>query len=90
MFAMINEGIRILDEGIAQRPGDIDVVYAYGYGYPAWRGGPMHYADEVGLEHVLSRIQEFQVKLNDDNWVPAPLLESLVAEGKTIKEWSEA
>lgn len=90
MFAMINEGIRILDEGIAQRPGDIDVVYAYGYGYPAWRGGPMHYADEVGLEHVLARIQEFQAKLNDDNWVPAPLLESLVAEGKTIKEWSEA
>lgn len=90
MFAMINEGLRILDEGIAQRPGDIDVVYVYGYGYPAWRGGPMHYADEVGLDRVLERILEFGQTLAVDNWSPAPLLEKLVAEGRTIKEWSES
>ena len=51
--ALINEGMRILDEGIAQRASDIDVVYVYGYGYPAYRGGPMHYADTVGLPRVL-------------------------------------
>lgn len=89
MFAMINEGMKILDEGIAQRPGDIDVVYAYGYGYPAWRGGPMHYADEVGLDRVLERITEFRDRFGADNWTPAALLEKLVAEEMTIKEWSE-
>jgi 3-hydroxyacyl-CoA dehydrogenase len=90
MFAMINEGMKILDEGIAQRPGDIDVVYAYGYGYPAWRGGPMHYADEVGLDRVLERITEFRDRFGADNWTPAALLEKLVAENLTIKEWSES
>jgi len=88
VFALINEGMKILEEGIAQRPGDIDVVYAYGYGFPAWRGGPMHYADEVGLEHVLQRITEFRERFGDENWTPAPLLEKLVAQGKTIEEWS--
>jgi 3-hydroxyacyl-CoA dehydrogenase len=88
ILAMVNEGLKILDEGIAQRPGDIDVVYAYGYGFPAWRGGPMHYADSLGLERVLQRITEFRERFGDENWTPAPLLEKLVATGKTIKEWS--
>ena len=85
---MINEGLKILDAGVAQRPGDIDVVYAYGYGFPAWRGGPMHYADEVGLERVLERINEFRDRFGEENWTPAALLERLVAEGKTIAQWS--
>lgn len=88
IFAMINEGLKILDERIAQRPGDIDVVYAYGYGFPAWRGGPMHYADAVGLDRVLARINEFGERFGEENWTPAALLKRLVAEGKTIAEWS--
>ncbi len=88
IFALINEGLLILEEGIAQRPGDIDVVYAYGYGFPAWRGGPMHYADAVGLETVLARINEFRDRFGADNWTPAPLLEELVRENLTIAEWA--
>ncbi len=88
IFALINEGMNILDEGIAQRPGDIDVVYVYGYGFPAWRGGPMHYADAVGLENVLERINEFQERFGSDNWTPARLLQKLVAENTTLAEWS--
>lgn len=89
IYALVNEGMRILEEGIAQRPGDIDVVYVYGYGFPAWRGGPMHYADAVGLGNVLSRIEEFRNRFGDDNWAPAPLLEKLVREGRTLAEWTE-
>jgi 3-hydroxyacyl-CoA dehydrogenase len=88
IFALVNEGLRILEEGIAQRPGDIDIVYLYGYGFPAWRGGPMHYADEVGLERVLERIREFRDRYGEENWSPAPLLEQLVSEGRSIAEWS--
>ena len=69
--------MRIVDEGIAQRPSDIDVVYVYGYGFPAWRGGPMHYADSVGLDRVLARINEFRERLGPEHWTPAPLLEKL-------------
>jgi 3-hydroxyacyl-CoA dehydrogenase len=89
MFALVNEGIQILAEGIAQRPGDIDVVYIYGYGFPAWRGGPMHYADAVGLDKVLARIMEFQERFGADNWSPAPLLEKLVEQGRSLAEWAE-
>jgi 3-hydroxyacyl-CoA dehydrogenase len=90
MFALVNEGMNILDEGIAQRPGDIDVVYVYGYGFPAWRGGPMHYADAVGLVHVLERIREFEQRFGPDNWTPAPLLEKLVESGITLAEWAKS
>jgi len=90
IFALINEGMRILEEGIAQRPGDIDVVYVYGYGFPAFRGGPMHYADVVGLDHVLQRVREFQQRFGSDNWTPAPLLERLVAEETTLAEWAKS
>lgn len=88
IFALVNEGLNILDEGIAQRAGDIDVVYAYGYGFPAWRGGPMHYADTIGLDRVLARIVEFRERFGEANWTPAPLLEELVKNNSTITEWS--
>ena len=90
IFALVNEGMKILEEGIAQRPGDIDVVYAYGYGFPAFRGGPMHYADAVGLDHVLARVQEFQRRFGEKNWTPAPLLERLVAEKTTLGDWAKS
>ena len=90
IFALVNEGLNILDEGIAQRPGDIDVVYVYGYGFPAWRGGPMHYADAVGLAHVLERVREFEQRFGSENWTPAPLLEKLVKDGVTLAEWANS
>ena len=88
-FALVNEGLNILDEGIAQRPGDIDVVYVYGYGFPAWRGGPMHYADAVGLANVRERLREFEQRFGSENWTPAPLLEKLVDNGITLAEWAK-
>jgi len=88
IFALINEGFDILDEGIAQRPGDIDVVYVYGYGFPAWRGGPMHYADVVGLPTVLRTIRAFADKHGTDNWTPSPLLVRLVDEGTSLADWA--
>ena len=84
IYALINEGLQIVDEGIAQRPSDIDVVYAYGYGFPAYRGGPMHYADAVGLELVHSRICQFQERFGPEYWTPAPLLEQLIKQKKPV------
>ena len=69
LYGMINEGARILEEGFAQRASDIDVIYLNGYGFPAWRGGPMFYADMVGLKQIHDRVVEF-------GWTPAPLLAS--------------
>ena len=88
LFALINEGLNILDEGIAQRPGDIDVVYVYGYGFPAHRGGPMHYADVVGLPAILDAIRGYGQSLSAENWTPSPLLERLVKEGLSLKDWA--
>ncbi|MBC52627.1 MAG: 3-hydroxyacyl-CoA dehydrogenase [Gammaproteobacteria bacterium] len=88
-FPLINEGALILEEGIAQRPGDIDVVYLYGYGFPAAKGGPMFYADEVGLKNVVARINEFARTLGEDNWKPAPLLVKLASENKTFADWAK-
>jgi 3-hydroxyacyl-CoA dehydrogenase len=82
MFPMINEGARILGEGIAQRPGDIDVIWVYGYGFPAWRGGPMHYADAVGLARIRDRLTAFAGRTGDATLCPAPLLGKLADEGK--------
>ncbi len=90
LFALINEGMNILDEGIAQRPGDIDVVYVYGYGFPAYRGGPMFYADTVGLATVLERIEGFAEQLGADNWTPSPLLKRLVDEGLSLSDWARS
>ena len=86
IYPMINEGARILDEGISQRPSDIDVVWVNGYGWPVYRGGPMFYADTVGLPIVLAKLKEFQEQDNDDFWQPSPLIERLVAEGKSFKD----
>ncbi len=80
IYALVNEGMRIVEEGIAQRPSDIDVVYIYGYGFPAWRGGPMHYADAVGLEKVHARVTEFCERFGAEAWAPAPLLEKLASK----------
>lgn len=82
LFPMINEGARILEEGIAQRSGDIDVIWVYGYGFPIWRGGPMYYADQVGLPYIRDRLTEFAKQTGDKKHEPAPLLVKLAAEGR--------
>ncbi len=87
ILALINEGARLLEEGIAQRASDIDVVYAFGYGFPAARGGPMFYADQTGLQKVYAKICEFRDTRDEDNWQPAPLLERLAMEGKSFGEY---
>lgn len=82
LYSMVNEGAKILDEGIASRVSDIDVVWITGYGWPAYRGGPMFWAEhEVGLDEILRRLRELHAQFGDD-FRPAPLLEKLVAEGK--------
>jgi len=88
LFALVNEGMKILQEGIAQRPGDIDVVYVFGYGFPAYRGGPMHYADTIGLKKVYETICAFRKIHGEKYWQPAPLLEQLVRENKTLTQWA--
>jgi 3-hydroxyacyl-CoA dehydrogenase len=81
MTALANEGARVLEEGYATRASDIDAVYCYGFGYPRHVGGPMFYADSVGLPTVLEKVKEYREKFGE-YWKPAPLLEKLVAEGK--------
>jgi len=83
MAAMVNEAARVVAEGIAQRPSDVDVVFLSGYGFPRYRGGPLHYADVVGLDVILADILEF-AKTDDHFWTPAPLLEQLVANGQNF------
>jgi 3-hydroxyacyl-CoA dehydrogenase len=83
MAAMVNEGAKVLEEGIALRPLDIDVTFLFGYGFPRWRGGPMKWADMQGLDKVLADIQEF-AKEDALFWQPAALLQKLVAEGKNF------
>jgi 3-hydroxyacyl-CoA dehydrogenase len=80
VFPMINEGARILEEGIATRPGDIDVIWVYGYGWPVWRGGPMYYADQLGLGHVRDRLALYAERSGDASLHPAPLLDRLANE----------
>jgi 3-hydroxyacyl-CoA dehydrogenase len=84
VYALVNEGARILEEGIAARASDIDVVYLTGYGFPRSRGGPMFYADRVGLDQVLRRVREFTRNPHGDPafWRPAPLLERLAESGR--------
>jgi len=82
MFAMVNEAAKILEEGIAIRAVDIDIIYLNGYGFPAWRGGPMFYADTVGLDKVLARVEEFEKVHGSEFWAPADLLRQLAAAGK--------
>ncbi len=89
LFGLINEGIQLLDEGIALRSGDIDLVFINGYGFPNWRGGPMHEAECLGLDHLLARLEHYRRTLgaHGEMWFqPAPLLQRLVAAGKTVIE----
>lgn len=85
-FAWINEGFKILEEGIAQRASDIDVVFMFGYGFPAYRGGPMFYADTVGLKTVYDSICQFRELYGEQFWTPSKLLEQLVKEGKSLSQ----
>ena len=86
VFSLVNEGAHILEDGIASKSGDIDMVYLTGYGFPIYRGGPMHYASEVGLFNVVQAMDRFAKNPNDDAsfWKPAPLLAKLAAEGKAF------
>ena len=86
VFALVNEGARILEDGIASKASDIDMVYLTGYGFPIHRGGPMLYADQVGLFNVVQAMKRFAANPRDDAkfWEPAPLLLKLAGEGKTF------
>ncbi|WP_316205554.1 3-hydroxyacyl-CoA dehydrogenase NAD-binding domain-containing protein [Bradyrhizobium sp. SZCCHNS3004] len=84
MYPMINEGAKILAEGIAARPSDIDVVWLYGYGWPIYRGGPMYWADTVGLKHIADRLAVYAKETNDPSLEPAPLLKKLADEGRSF------
>ncbi len=84
IYALVNEGARIVEEGIAARASDIDMIYLTGYGFPMFRGGPMLYADEMGLYNVARRMQAFAASSGDAFWEPAPLIAKLVAEGKSL------
>ena len=86
VYSLVNEGARIVEEGIAARASDIDMVYLTGYGFPLWRGGPMNYADTVGLWNVVQAMKKFGKNPADDQefWQPAPLLARLAAEGKSF------
>ncbi len=86
LYALVNEGARILEEGYALRASDIDIIYINGYGFPAYRGGPMWHADTVGLKRVYDRICEFQ-RQHGEAWQPAPLLKQLAEQGKTFAEF---
>jgi 3-hydroxyacyl-CoA dehydrogenase len=86
LYALVNEGVRILEEGFALRASDIDIIYVNGYGFPAHRGGPMWYADAVGLKRVYDRICQFH-RLHGEIWQPAPLLKQLAEQGKTFAEF---
>jgi 3-hydroxyacyl-CoA dehydrogenase len=89
IYALVNEGARILEEGYALRAIDIDIIYINGYGFPAYRGGPMCYGDTVGLKKVYERICEFQ-KQHGEMWEPAPLLKRFAEQGGAFAEFSSA
>jgi len=88
LYALVNEGARILEEGYAVRASDIDIIYLNGYGFPAYRGGPMWYADAIGLKQVYERISEFE-RQHGQIWEPAPLLNSLAEQGKTFADFGQ-
>src|SRR5215469_12616569 len=82
IYPMINEGARILEEGIATRPSDIDVIWVYGYGWPVWRGGPMYYADRLGLAHIRDRLALYAERSGDETLRPAARIRRLAADGR--------
>ena len=85
LYALVNEAAYILEEGLAQRASDIDVIYAFGYGFPRYRGGPMSYANLVGLDKVLASIKGFADNPLGVHWKPAPLLVKLAGEGRKFE-----
>ena len=89
VYPLINEGAKILAEGIAYRSGDIDVIWTTGYGFPRFRGGPMFYADSIGLANVLAEMKRLHA-LHGHYWEPAPLLAELAAKKSTFQEWSKS
>jgi 3-hydroxyacyl-CoA dehydrogenase len=89
VFALINEGAKVLGEGLALRAADIDVIYINGYGFPAWRGGPMFFADRTGLNTIYARVRDFHREFGE-RWAPAPLLKRLSEEGRTFRELDAA
>ena len=88
-YVMINEGARILEQGIAQRPGDIDVIWTSGFGMPRYRGGPMMYADMTGLDVVRAAMGKYYERYQRSWWQPAPLLDRLASAGKTFADWKQ-
>ncbi len=89
IYPLINEGARILEEGIALRPSDIDIIYIHGYGFPPYRGGPMYYADALGLKRVYDDIAAYH-RIHGEFWEPAPLLERLAEQGKSFRDFTRA
>jgi 3-hydroxyacyl-CoA dehydrogenase len=89
VLSLINIGADILSQGLAYRAGDIDVVWTAGYGFPRWRGGPMFYADTLGLGHVAARVQAIEANGGGEYWRPAPLLLQLAAEGLSFADWDK-
>ncbi len=87
MFALANEGAHVLGEGVAIRASDIDVVYNHGYGYPRWRGGPMHHADGIGLDGIAAKLREWGEGSGGEHWNPSDLLMELAEQGKSFSEW---
>ncbi len=87
LYPLLNEGLRILGEGVALRASDIDVVWAAGYGFPRYRGGPMFYAETIGLDVLLAGMRKYQDLFGPMHWQPAPLLVELVERGLSIGEW---
>ncbi len=90
LYPLMNEGLRILEEGVALRSGDVDVVWTSGYGFPRYRGGPMFYADTIGLRSLHAGMLKYRERFGPMHWEPAPLLTRLVKEGRTLADWSRA
>ena len=88
LYPLLNEGLRILEEGVALRAGDIDVVWTSGYGFPRYRGGPMFHADTIGLSTLHEGMLRYRERFGPMHWEPAPLLARLVREGRSLAEWS--
>jgi 3-hydroxyacyl-CoA dehydrogenase len=87
LYPLLNDGIRILEEGVALRAADVDVVWTSGYGFPRWRGGPMFYADTIGLKTLYDGMLKYRTQFGPMHWQPAGLLEQLVREGRSLQDW---
>jgi 3-hydroxyacyl-CoA dehydrogenase len=90
VYPLLNEGLRILEEGVAQRASDIDVVWCAGYGFPRYRGGPMFYADTIGLKTLLEGMLKYREIFGPMHWEPAPLLRKLAQSGQSIADWERS